>query len=298
VAGVMSVDADTVPATITSVDFDNPTSPELWTIPGEKTGVIHGSFLSGGTPVIVNADAFGITKVTAAPSGATDRELPFTVTLSKAIDSGQKLKLQVTKTNKQNRKISSMIFELPVQYLLTSPTITDVASDGSKLTISGSNFFSDSNHQLSVTLVPSRQGVSPVEAKEFSSGPTSKKLEIDLTKLGLAPSCWIPSVNVGVLRSLPAASFAIPPKPKITNAKANQDRVTVEGSDFIDLKPCNCPLEVFYVQDSQGATPTRAENVTIDSETKLSFKAPTPSTAKWKVVLKLKGAEVATAAIQ
>ena len=299
VAGTMSVDLDTVPASITSIDMEpGNNSPEVWALPGDKKGIIRGAFLSGGTPIVANADALKISNVAAA-TGNTDRDLSFTISLAEPIDPGQKLNFQVSKTNKQNSKLFSMVYELPVQYVLTAPVVGKVTPDGAKLTISGSNFYSNSANELSVTLRPSRAGLGEVQVTDFVSPRSSTELEVDLSKLGLAESCWAPVVQVGTMTASSAPSFAVALQPSISSAKRGADKkVTVEGSNFLDLKACGAPLEVFYVEDKPGASQVRAENVSLDSDSKLSFTAPEPAASKWKVVLKVKGTDPVTASIQ
>ncbi len=101
VGGTMTVDVDTVPSNITSVEIDTPadkTSSSMWQAAGTLTGVIRGSFLSNGTPEIVGSEDLGI-KIAAVADGSTDTALHFKITLSKALPATQtKLTFQVKKT--------------------------------------------------------------------------------------------------------------------------------------------------------------------------------------------------------
>jgi hypothetical protein len=123
VGGTMTVDVDTVPANITSVDVDIPadkTSSSMWQTAATLTGVIRGSFLSNGTPVIVGSDDLGI-KIAAVADGSTDTALHFKITLSKALPTTQtKLTFQVKKT-KSGTSVQSANYDYP----LTASASTD-----------------------------------------------------------------------------------------------------------------------------------------------------------------------------
>lgn len=116
VGGTMAVDVDTVPANISSVEIDTPadkTSSTMWQAAGALTGVIRGSFLSNGTPVIVGADDLGI-KIAAVPEGSMDTALHFKIALSKAIPATQtNLTFQVKKT-KGATSVQSGTYDYPL----------------------------------------------------------------------------------------------------------------------------------------------------------------------------------------
>jgi hypothetical protein len=95
VGGILSVDVDSVPARIDSVTFDNPATP--WDGTHPITGVLQGSLLSNGKPVIDEADQYGIT-AGAAPGQASSNQLPFTLRLSRAVPTGAVLHFHVVKT--------------------------------------------------------------------------------------------------------------------------------------------------------------------------------------------------------
>jgi hypothetical protein len=94
VDGTLSVDVDTVPARIDSVAFDNPAAP--WDGTHPITGVLQGSLLSNGKPVIDEANQYGIT-AQANPGQASSNQLPFTLRLSRAVPIGAVLHFHVTK---------------------------------------------------------------------------------------------------------------------------------------------------------------------------------------------------------
>lgn len=110
VGGILSVDVDTVPARIDSVTFDNPATP--WDGSHPITGVLQGSLLSNGQPVIDEASQYGIT-AEAAPAQASSNQLPFTLHLSRAVPSGAVLHFHVMKA-KDPRSIDSATVPITV----------------------------------------------------------------------------------------------------------------------------------------------------------------------------------------
>lgn len=110
VGGILSVDVDTVPARIDSVTFDNPATP--WDGSHPITGVLAGSLLSNGQPVIDEASQYGIT-AEAAPAQASSNQLPFTLHLSRAVPSGAVLHFHVMKA-KDPRSIDSATVPITV----------------------------------------------------------------------------------------------------------------------------------------------------------------------------------------
>jgi hypothetical protein len=70
VGGTMTVDLDTAPATIQSVEFDDPDPALVWGETGQKKGTIRGRYLSGGTLTVVNG---GQLQLATPPRSKTDR---------------------------------------------------------------------------------------------------------------------------------------------------------------------------------------------------------------------------------
>ena len=117
VGGILSVDADTVPARIDSVTFDNPAAP--WDGTHPITGVLHGSLLSNGQAVIDEANQYGIT-TEAAPVQASSNQLPFTLHLSRAVPIGAVLHFHVMKA-KDPTTIDSATVPITVQATSKAP---------------------------------------------------------------------------------------------------------------------------------------------------------------------------------
>jgi hypothetical protein len=103
VGGILSIDVDTVPARIDSVTFDDPTAP--WDGTKPITGVLQGSLLSNGQPVVDEANQYGITAV-GGPVQASSNQLPFTLHLSRPVPIGAVLHFHVIKA-KDPRPIDS-----------------------------------------------------------------------------------------------------------------------------------------------------------------------------------------------
>jgi hypothetical protein len=111
VGGTMAVDVDSIPATIDSIEITTAgaDAAKLWTTKGQEIdGIIHGSFLSGGNPEVVEASSLGITGPTRVDDGSTDKQLKFKMTLTAALPATQKkLTFKVVKTTSENATVES-----------------------------------------------------------------------------------------------------------------------------------------------------------------------------------------------
>ena len=116
VDGIMSVDAQSVPAKIDSITISNSNKSDTWAKAGDVKGTIKGSFLSGGSAVIAEADALGISNVTVDTKTSTNQQLAFAMTLKKGIDSGKTLTFRVSKTDKQGHVAESAPFPVKIDY--------------------------------------------------------------------------------------------------------------------------------------------------------------------------------------
>jgi hypothetical protein len=118
VGGTMTVDVDKVPPQITSVEITAPTDKNtttMWQAKGTLDGTISGSFLSGGTPSIVNPAISGIT-VKRVEEGSTDTQLHFTLALASALQAGTtKLTFQVSKSSSSGSTIKSSTYDFPIE---------------------------------------------------------------------------------------------------------------------------------------------------------------------------------------
>lgn len=106
VSGSLVAKAEPGPPHIDSVELEGDTAKAIFGAPGEKTGSIHGHDLQDGTPVILNAENLGVSKVSVIKDGSTDAVLRFKVTFSKPIDRGQFLVFQVNRLDKDGKILS------------------------------------------------------------------------------------------------------------------------------------------------------------------------------------------------
>jgi hypothetical protein len=111
VGGSMTVDEDSVPSQIQSVDIPTPdgVKPEdMWTKTSEPYQcTIRGSFLTGGTPQIAEAKDLGLS-IAKVSDGSTDTQLQCKITLTKALNpKTTKLTFTVSKQSKQGASITS-----------------------------------------------------------------------------------------------------------------------------------------------------------------------------------------------
>lgn len=132
VGGTMTVNVDNVPARIDSVELKTAAGADLTSAStGEVTGVIHGSFLSGTQPVIVDADKLQITDVAAVSEGSTDKQLHFKMTLSQPIEG--KITVKARKTTKDGATVDS------AGYDVTLPKATAESATGTSEVTGGAN---------------------------------------------------------------------------------------------------------------------------------------------------------------
>jgi hypothetical protein len=109
VGGVMTVNVDTVPARIESVEFDQTD----WAQAGVKKGTIHGNYLSKGTLAIAEASRLGITDVATMQDG-NDQTLSFQFNTTVPVAPGAKLTFRVDKAGQAQKPVAGTTFEFAV----------------------------------------------------------------------------------------------------------------------------------------------------------------------------------------
>ena len=138
VGGTMTVDVNNVPPQIASVDIEAPTgetTSSMWTLKiGVKNatlnGTIHGSFLGGATPTLVSPPS-GVT-IKAVAQGASDTELPFTLTLTSSLPANTKsLSFQVSKSSSSGSTIKSATYDYQVEQTQQAPAPEGGKGEGS-----------------------------------------------------------------------------------------------------------------------------------------------------------------------
>lgn len=250
--GVMTVETTTVAGKVEEVTFDevancgDDQSPCFWADPsaadGHRTGIVRGSYLTGGSVVITNAERLGIKELKVESEGASDQALPFSFKLTEPIDPGTLLQFVVTKSHvgpggSSARSINSLPRDYRVGFQPAAPTVSGVKRDGRKLTVSGTNFHNTETYPLLVKL--RSPGGEEVEV-EPAAGATSKQFEVAVPDDAEPAGCWTVRVSLG--KALPAGrepSFAVlPSSPEITSAKRDGNRVTVAGKELVDTSAC------------------------------------------------------------
>lgn len=304
VSGIMTVDVDSIPSVISSIECTNDSQPALiWAAAGDQTCAIRGSFLSGGTPVIAEASALGLT-VGAVTAGSTDSVLNMKLTLKSPVPPKTVLTFTVTKKNKAGNTVESMKFPYTVpDYTLGSPAITGVTVKDTTVTVAGTNFFDTTSAALSVIAHP----VTPTGLTDQKiDKPTHTATQIQFDDRGYAPACWQVQVKVGTAQAHPSPDkppkdqFAIAPAPKVDSATLSGTTLTIAGTQLVDLAECGVPLTFETLSDATGAKPQTVSKPVISADGKQATLTPPTlaSGAKWKEVqILLNGKQVATTAI-
>jgi hypothetical protein len=130
VGGIMSVDVDTIPASIDRVEFENDkadTDPrKVWQTTEDQYGTIFGKFLFGGKPEIVDEEGRAATDwvetIETVAAQSTDTALSFKMKLKKKLDSSTpQLYLRVTKADKEGTAATSRDYILNLGHPAATP---------------------------------------------------------------------------------------------------------------------------------------------------------------------------------
>ena len=119
VDGIMTVDVDTVPASIDDVSFANDaTQSAFWNTNGQQNGTLLCRFCQGGKVDIVEKDKLGITNVTTADDSPNDK-LNFSFMITKAVSTGTIIHFVITKPGDQKKgtkDVKSAPFSYSINY--------------------------------------------------------------------------------------------------------------------------------------------------------------------------------------
>ena len=108
IGGVMSVDVNTVPATLDSIAFVNEDKAATWkTAATVRTATISGRFLTDAMPVFIGADAASFDQIKPDLDRSSDTKLAFTYVLKSDIDPCTPLMVTVLKTASDKTTVSS-----------------------------------------------------------------------------------------------------------------------------------------------------------------------------------------------
>ena len=316
--GVMSVDTTAIAGKIDILEFDelakcgDDKEPCFWAAPdvgnGVRTGVIHGSYLTGGSLAIAEANDLGIT-VTTVSENASDQVIHFSLKLTKPVPrkiEGEPTILHFTikkpkpgSTSEKPQSLDSLAFEYPVGYpnpsvRVKTPQIL-TPKDG-KLTIEG-NFIHDPSDSL-VVMLHSPTG-DDIEGK-LADSSTSKQLVVTNLADAKDAGCWIVTVDIGGVSYPPEGPaclcFFVNPSPKLESAERNKDKmeIAVVGSDLIDTSRCGGPRLSFKVVSDAGTTKPVNPNPKRPDEKLILILPDAAKTGSWTLKVFLNADEAAS----
>ena len=230
VDGIMTVNINTVPASIDDVTFTGDSAtPGFWTAIGEKKGSIRCRFCQGGQVSILEKDDLGLTDVAAIAEGSDDNNLKFSFKLTKPVEPQKTLTFVITKKSTDDKgatkEVKSQSFVYVVKYAPVDTIITDVAIKDKKVTISGFAIFITTT-PLSVILHPDLATEKDVVITP-PAGQSGDKLIFDVPS-DLHPGCWTIHVNTAVA-SRTDQKILSPADPKITEAKLSDSSIVVKA---------------------------------------------------------------------
>lgn len=282
VRGVMSVDIDSVPASIQSVNFDGDDAQRIFLEAGNKTFKITGSYLTNGVVHIREAETYALTEISSALEGSNDRELNIRLRLGKPIPSGKELNIFVSKKKKDGTILNSADYVLKVAYIVSAPNITKISlsKDNKEITAEGDRFYGYAGSDLRISLVSS----STASSRIITATPldlSSKSFMLDVPS-DLAPGKWAVQVENVHGVSISEGTFSITPKPRLTSATTSEKRVKVIGTGFIALNDPD--LQLSFKAGPEDALQS-VMVLSIDSDKQCSFNVPDGARTGLKVAV-------------
>jgi hypothetical protein len=307
--GVMTVDITTIPARIDGVAFEESAtckevgSPCFWAETtaddGVRTGTISGSFMTGGSVEIMEAEALGITEVKTLSEGSSDRLTHFSFKLTKPIPAGTKLHFLITKpkagSGGPTATIDSLTWEYPVGFSLASPAVTGVeviagAKAGeNKLKVSGSNFF---DLPLVVTL-QSKDGKALTVERSLVDIKSGSLLEVTVpADVAATPGCWQLTVTVAETMGMRPRNNTFLVLPTIESATRDGDQIVVAGTGLNAIDCTGVPLSFNLLNDANSF---KLERLGSSTDTEMRLKLPTAASgadANWKLRAQFSGSNL------
>lgn len=270
VDGTMAVEVKFVAAGIDDVIIDKVAdcgdsgNECLWTNvaagDGVRTGVIRGSYLTGGQVKLAEADALTITDLKTFEEGSTDNELRFTFKLNAPVRNETKLHFTVAKPAAVTggRPLESNTWEHVVTYSPSATAVTSVTVDNdaapTKLTVTGKGFRAT---PLVVSLLP--QAGDSITITPTTVTDTSFEVVLPTGDDKLHAGCWQVQVEAGGLSSNQSEMFAIPPDPELDSAERTDKFIFVQGKDLIDFSACGGQQLTFKVMKMDDSEVTDLE---------------------------------------
>ena len=270
VDGIMTVDVNTVPASIDQVTFDGDASkPDFWAVPGEKKGTLQCRFCANGQVSILEADKLGIADIATTTDESDNRNLQFSFTTTKPIETGQTLTFIIIKKPSDSKEGSQEVKGAPypytVSYVEVTPSIENVVVANNKVSVTGNGFFNTKANPLSVFL--RSDGEDEDVSVTLPDGQPPNNLTFDIPS-SLAPGCWNVHVKIGSMEtSAPDHKIPSPATPKLTEATRNGDSIEVKGEQLVDTSGCGGKALKFQLL---RASPTNKEPKAIGVDHKLN----------------------------
>lgn len=284
VDGVMTVDTTSLAANIDEVVFDKVTgcesdqTPCFWSSAvagGARTGVIKGSYLTGGSVVIAEANDLGITEVKTISDGSSDQELHFSFNLTKPIPAKTNLTIVVRKAKAGGTgTLDSQTFIYPVRGLGfgTSPTVSSVEmDDDKKLTVKGAKFFNTSPFTLAVKLTSPDGDVITVDAAKVKV-KSDTELEVELPDDVSTPGCWRVIVDAGQEHGSATGKNTFLIAPTIDSATRDGGEIVVAGAGLNAADCDGSQPSYMLIGGSKPIRLVRERTSTADDEAR--FKLP------------------------
>ncbi|MFL6227585.1 MAG: hypothetical protein ACJ741_02270, partial [Pyrinomonadaceae bacterium] len=247
VDGVMSVDANTIAARLDEVEIvkvgscGDAGSECFWTDitadGGVRKGIVHGSYLTGGTVKLAEQNDLSITDLKTIAEESDDRELHFSFKLGQPVRSQTKLHFTVSKpqpasASASGKPLESNAFEYLVAYSPAATGIDSISLSGNTLTVKGRGF----NPPMVVAL---HSETGEEEEVPVASAPAPTRNQFDVAvPAGLKPGCWFVQVKAGGLFSNESDKFAVEPTPTLDSAVRTDTSIVVTGTDLVDFSHC------------------------------------------------------------
>jgi len=309
--GVMSVDVNTIAAKIDDVTLDKVAAcgdagtPCFWADStaggGVRTGKISGSYLTGGTVVIAEANDLGLTELKTVTDGSTDQELKFSFKLTTPVPAERILHIKVTKARTgETRNLDSPEFLYPVRYGFKAPTISNVIQAGTKLTVNGTGFQdSPPDNSLVVSLRPLGATDSDSDIVLDSTKFTRKsatELTVDIPA-GTPAGCWTVRVKLGELPAMVFQRNTFLIVPSADGATLAEKIITVAGRG-LDSTDCTGEPVTFRVLIGGKPVAFSLDGIPTSEEAKLKLAADPKADASITVKVLFNGQEVAKSPLQ
>jgi len=290
VDGILSVEVLAIQPRVEAVTFDpvadcgGPNAECFWSSAiggGVRTGKITGTYLSGGTPVILEDD-LKIDGLKAVAEGSSDNVLRFTFKLTKGIPTGRSINFKVTKPKPgSTEKLESPAFTLATAFFPGTPTLAGVELKEGKVTVNGAGFLdAPPPNTLSVKLMAPDKTVQTITPTSVAND----KIVFDMPK-NPAAGCWRVMVQAGVRDAIELhdGRFAVLPSPALAKATIDGDKIVVEGENLIDTSNCPGGKPVRFRAIKEGEKAIDLVPKSAIEPKKGEFKLPDKVDDKWTV---------------